>query len=196
MLTLDTPPRISAETGMNALAHGVEAAYSPQRTPEAEALALACIATLAAHLPEVVDEPGDLRARTDVLTGAVLGARCLQNATMGVHHGVAQLLGGRTGMAHGLANAVMLAHALRWNAPAIGDAAWRIGHALGDADDPAGAIDRLRERLGLPGTLEECGVSDDDVDAVVRLSGASGPVKANVRPMSEDDVRALLEAAR
>src|SRR5437868_9393805 len=89
MLTLDTPVRVSAETGMNALAHGVEAAYSPVRTPEAEAIALECIRRIANALPSVVDEPTDPEARAAMLEGAVLGGRCLQNATMGVHHGLA-----------------------------------------------------------------------------------------------------------
>lgn len=195
VLTLDTPPRVSAETGMNALAHGVECAYSPTRTPEAEAVALAAVARIAAALPDVVDDPGDLTARTAMLSGAVLGGRCLQNASMGVHHGLSQLLGGRTGIPHGLANAVVLAHALRFNLDAIGLAAWRIGEALGDPDDPAGAVDRLRERIGLPGRLSDCGVTEEDVEAVARLSQGNRNVQANPRPVSEADALAILRAA-
>src|SRR5204862_1557582 len=82
VLTLDTPPRVSAETGMNALAHGVEAAYSPVRTPEAEAIALEAVRRIAIALPAVVDDPVDPEARASMLEGAVLGGRCLQNATM------------------------------------------------------------------------------------------------------------------
>src|SRR5438477_10175851 len=140
-LTLSTPARVSAETGMNALAHCVECAYSPARTPEAEAVALAGIRRIAAALPAVVDDPGDLTARTEMLAGAVLGGRALQNAAMGVHHGLAQLVGGRTGMAHGLANAIVLSHAMRFNAEAVPDELRRIGEALGEPDDPARAVD-------------------------------------------------------
>lgn len=195
VVTLDTPARVSAETGMNCLAHGIECAYSPARTPEAEAIALACISRVAGSLAEVVDSPGDLAARTAMLEGAALGGRCLQNAGMGVHHGLAQLVGGRTGIPHGLANAVLLAHALRFTAEAVPDAAYRIGAALGDADDPAGAVDRLRERVGLPARLSECGVSDEDLDVVARLSQDNRNVKNNPRPVSEDDARAILAAA-
>src|SRR6202011_333301 len=78
VVTLDTPAQISAETGMNALAHGVESAWSPHRTPEAEAIALDCVRRVSAALPDVVDQPGDVRARTAMLEGAVLGGRCLQ----------------------------------------------------------------------------------------------------------------------
>jgi maleylacetate reductase len=195
VVTLDTPVRVSAETGMNALAHGVECAYSPYRTPESEAIALACVRRIGATLPEVVDHPDDLAARTAMLEGAVLGGRCLQNSAMGVHHGLAQLIGGRTGIPHGLANAIILAHALRWNAEEVADEAWRIGSELGDPDDPAGAVDRLRERIGLPGQLSGAGVTVDDLEAVVRMSTASPSVRTNPRPVTEDDARAILEAA-
>lgn len=197
-LTLDTPPRVSAETGMNALAHGVEAAYSPARTPEAEAVALACVERVAAALPGVVDNPSDLAARTAMLAGAALGGRCLHNAAVGVHHGLAQLLGGRTGIPHGLANAVLLPHAVAFNAEAVPAEVARIARALapGAADaDAAGAIDRLRRRLGLPGRLSEVGVAEDDLDAVARLSQSSPTVAANPRPVTEADARAILTAA-
>lgn len=195
VLTLDTPARVSAETGMNCLAHGIECAYSPARTPEAEAVALACIARVAAALPEVVDSPGDLAARTSMLEGAVLGGRCLQNAGMGVHHGLAQVVGGRTGIPHGLANAVLLAHSLRFTAEAVPAEAYRIGAALGDPDDPAGAVDRLRERVGLPARLSECGVDEAELDVIARLAMDNRNVQNNPRPVSEAEARELLAAA-
>jgi maleylacetate reductase len=195
VVTLDTPARVSAETGMNCLAHGVECAYSPHATPEAEAIALACVTRVAASLPTVVDEPGDLQARIAMLEGAVLGGRCLQNASMGVHHGLSQLIGGRTGIPHGLANAIILTHAVRFNMEAVPEAMARIGNALGDPDDPAGAIDRLRERIGLPGQLSDVGVDDEDLAAVVRMSGGNPSIKANPRPVTEADVEDILSAA-
>lgn len=195
-VTLDLPARVSAETGMNALAHCVEAAWSPVRTPEAEAIALAGVERIARALPEVVAHPGDLTARSAMLAGAVLGGRCLQNASMGVHHGLCQLLGGRTGIPHGLANAVVLAHAIRFNAEAVPDAVARIAAALGaPGGDAAAAIDALRAALGLPGRLAECGVDEDDIEAVVRMAAGNRNVQANPRPVGEGEARAILEAA-
>src|SRR5437588_9860420 len=188
-LTLTTPARVSAETGMNALAHCVECAYSPSRTPEAEAVALAGVRRIAAALPAVVDDPDDLTARTEMLAGAVLGGRALQNAAMGVHHGLAQLVGGRTGMAHGLANAIVLSHAMRFNADAVPDELRRIGEALGEPDDPARAVDHLVRRIGLPTQLSDCGFTDEDLAAVVRLSQSNPGVQMNPRPVPEDDAR-------
>ncbi len=194
-LTVSTPARVRAETGMNALAHCVECAYSPARTPEAEAVALAGIRLIARWLPAVVDDAVDLLARTHMFEGAVLGGRALQNATMGVHHGLAQLIGGRTGIPHGLANALILAEAIRFNAEAVPEEMGRIAEALGRPDDPAEAVAELVGRLGLPRGLSDAGVTDDDIDAVVRLSRADPNVQFNRRPVSEDDARAILEAA-
>ena len=194
-LTTSTPPRVSAETGMNALAHCVEVVYSPHRTPEAEAIGLAGARRIVQALPLVVDDPTDIDVRAAMLEGAVLGGRALQNGTMGVHHGLAQLVGGRTGIPHGLANAVILPHAVRFNADAVPDELRRLGEAIGNADDPAAALAALLTRLGLPTALGECGVTLDDIDAIARMSQANHNVRGNPKPVSEDDARSILAAA-
>jgi alcohol dehydrogenase class IV len=194
-LTLSTPPRVSAETGLNALAHCVEVVYSPHRTPEAEAIGLAGAKRIFAALPLVVDDPDDVNVRASMLEGAALGGRCLQNATMGVHHGLSQLIGGRTGIPHGLANAVILPHAMRFNADAVPDALRRLGEAIGHPDDPASAVASLVQTLGLPDRLGDCGVTLDDLDAVARSAQGNGNVRLNPKPVSESDARDILIAA-
>jgi maleylacetate reductase len=200
-LTLSMPLRVRAETGMNALAHCVEAVWSPRRTPEAEAVALLGISRIASALPAVVTgeghdgDPDDPTALAAMLEGAFLGGRALQNAGMGVHHGVSQLLGGRTKLPHGLVNAVMLSHSVRCNEPAVGEAVAKIGAALGDPDDAAGAIDRLRIAVRLPGTLSEIGVDERELEVVARMAPSNGSVAANPRPLGEADVLALLRDA-
>ena len=194
-LTLSTPPRVSAETGMNALAHCVEVVYSPSRTPEAEAIGLAGARRIVSALPLVVDDPGDVDVRASMLEGAALAGRCLQNGSMGVHHGLSQLVGGRTGIPHGLANAMILPHAMRYNDEAAHDELARLGDAIGAAGDPALAVSDLVKRLGLPSGLGECGVTLDDLDAVARLSQSNHNVRNNIRPVSEDDARGILAAA-
>jgi maleylacetate reductase len=195
-VTLDLPPRVSAETGMNALAHCVEAAWSPARTVEAEAIALAGAARIYRWLPQVVERPADLAARSEMLAGAMLGGRALQNASMGVHHGLSQLVGGRTGIPHGLANAVILAHAIRFNADAVGSVIEGLAAAFGRTDgDAAGAVDDLRARIGLPARLSECGVTREDLEAVVGLSTGNANIGKNPKKVSESDARAILEGA-
>jgi maleylacetate reductase len=194
-LTLTTPPRVSAETGMNALAHCVEVVYSPKRTPEAEAIGLAGAKRIVNALPLVVDDPGDVDVRASMLEGAALAGRALQNGAMGVHHGLSQLVGGRTGIPHGLANAMILPHAIRYNADVAHEELRRLGEAIGAPDDPAGAVADLVKRLGLPSGLGECGVTLDDLDAVARLSQSSHNVRNNIRPVNEDEARGILAAA-
>ncbi|MGH8259998.1 MAG: iron-containing alcohol dehydrogenase family protein [Steroidobacteraceae bacterium] len=195
-LTLDLPPRTSAETGLNALAHCVEAAWSPVRTPEAEAIAYSGAARIFHALPRVVEHPHDLEARTDLLAGAVLAGRALQNASMGVHHGLAQMVGARTGIAHGLANALILAHAVRFNQDAVPEVSARLAMLFGRRDrDAAAALDDLRARIGLPAHLAECGVGRDDIEAVAVMSVANATVAKNPKKVGEADARAILQAA-
>jgi maleylacetate reductase len=193
-LTTSTPVRVSAETGLNALAHCVEVVWSPSRTPEAEAIALAGARRIFAALPLVVDDPGDLSVRAAMLEGAVLGGRCLQNASMGVHHGLSQLVGGRTGIAHGLANAVILPHAIRYNADVVPDAVARLAEALG-VDDLAAAVADLVHRVGLPTQLADCGVTLEDVEAVARQAPGNHNVANNPKPVTAEDALGILTAA-
>jgi alcohol dehydrogenase class IV len=129
-----------------------------------------------------------------MLAGAALAGRSLLNAGMGVHHGLSQLVGGRTGIPHGLANAILLAHSVRFNASEVGEEVARIGDALG-APDAADAIDALRDTVGLPGRLSEVGLEESDLEAVARLSQSNGNVAANPRPVSEADALGILRAA-
>jgi maleylacetate reductase len=190
-VTRSTPPNVSAETGMNALAHCVEAFWSPTRTPEAEAIAAAGARRIVSALPLVIDDPDDTAVRAAMLEGAVLGGRCLQNVTMGIHHGLAQIVGGRTGMSHGLANAVLLAHSIRFNQAGVPDAVARLGDAIG-SDDPAGTIAALLPRLGLPTQLGDCGMTLDDVAAVAAQAARHRTVANNPVPVTEDDAHRLL----
>ena len=182
---------------MNALAHCVEVVWSPSRTPEAEAVALAGAERLVDALPRVVRRPGRPRPPGPTRWPAsMLAGRALPNATMGVHHGLSQLVGGRTGIAHGLANAVILPHAM---------ALQPRGRAR--ARSPRSVVRSARRttrsarssalvvRLGLPTRLSDCGVTDDDLDAVARLAAGNRNVAANPRPVTEADARAILEAA-
>ena len=190
-------PVISAGSGMNCLAHGIECAWSSRRTPEAEAVALACIGRTVQALPAVIDDPEDTDALLRMLEAACLGGRALQNAAMGVHHGLAQLLGGRTGIPHGTANALLLTHTVAFNAadPLLAGPLHRIATALGDPDDPAGAVDRLRARIGLPARLADVGVTVADIEAVAAGAPANANVQNNPRQVTEDDALAILRGA-
>ena len=179
---------------MNALAHCVEAAYSPHRTPEAEAIALAGARTIHSALPAVVADPDNALARTAMLEGAAMAGRCLLNAGMGVHHGLAQLVGGRTGIPHGLANAILLTHAIAFNAEAVPDEVGRLSAALGADARQRGRL-RCERASASPAGCPRSGVDEADLEAVARLSQSNANVGRNPRPVSEADALAILQAA-
>ena len=145
---------------MNALAHCVEVVWSPTRTAEAEAIALAGAADSSTRLPRVVADPTDLDARTDARRAPCSAGRWLHNATMGVHHGLSQLVGGRTGIAHGLANAVILPHAMAFNSRrrARGAGGHRAGHRR--ARRPRRRGRRARGQVGPADGAGDCGVTE------------------------------------
>lgn len=193
--TIDTPVELSAASGMTALGHAVEVVCSPVRTPEAEAVALAAATRLALSLPSIVDDPADIDARTAALSGALLAGRALQNSGRGLHHGLTQLLAARTGELHGAIGAAILSSVVAFNSHEVPDQILRLGAAIGDPDDPAEAIDRLREQLGLTAQLSAMGVDDDVIDAVCRMSEGNADVAANPREAGPDEVRQVIEAA-
>ena len=117
---------------MNALAHCVEAAWSPHRTPEAEAIAPG----RRSHDPLVAAgggrRPGERpRLGPPCSRAPRWRAAACSTPSMGVHHGLSQLVGGRTGIPHGLANAILLTHSIAFNAEAVPDEVGRLSAALG-----------------------------------------------------------------
>ena len=186
-LTLSTPARVSAETGMNALAHCVEVAWSPHRTPEAEAIALAGAARIVDALPRVVDEPDDLGARTDMLQGPILG-RALPAERVdgraprpGPARRWAHRHPPRSGQRHRAAGRHGLQRRRRPRAP------WPSWPTPSAWTTPPRRSAPCRRAVGLPARLGEVGVEEDDLEAVARLSQGNGSVQANPRPVSEDD---------
>ena len=117
-LTLDLPPAITASTGINALAHCVEALYSIKRNPLSTAVATAGVHHIFNALLHCYTHPDHLHARTEMLLGSHLAGLSLASATMGLHHGLCHVLGGTANIPHGIANSIILPHAIRFNADA------------------------------------------------------------------------------
>lgn len=191
-LTLTLPPRIAGPSGMNALAHCVEALYGPGANPVISAIALEGIRALHGSLPSVCATPDDLDARTDALYGAYLAGVALASGGTALHHKTCHVLGGMFDLNHGDMNAVVLGHAVAYNAPAIPELMSRMGGALG-ADDVAGALFDLAVAIGAPTSLAEIGMPEDGIDEAARRVVAEAA--ANVRPPEEPAIRAMLAAA-
>lgn len=188
-LTLSLPPRVTGPSGMNALAHCVEALYAADTSPVTALMAEEGIRSLAHALPAAVRNGMDLDARTGALYGAWLAGASLAAARMGLHHRVCHALGGGFDLPHAETHAVVLPHVAAFNAPAAPDALARAARALG-AEDAAGALFDLAAETGCPRSLREIGLREEDLDtAADRVVETAYP---NPRPFDRDQVRALL----
>jgi alcohol dehydrogenase class IV len=194
-LTLDLPATISAASGFNAIAHAVEALYAPDRNPIVEIMAEQSIAALAAALPAILREPRDLDVRAQALYGAWLAGSVLGMASMGLHHKLCHTLGGAFGLAHAQTHAVVLPYAMAYNAAQTTSAMAAAARAVGasSAGDAAGALFDLGAALGLPRSLAELGLRNDDLDLAAELAAASP--YPNPRPVERDALRLLLQSA-
>ena len=190
-LTVDLPAEVSGPSGMNAMAHCVEALYGPNRSPVSSLMALAGIRALAGALPVVVREPHNIAARSDALYGAWISGLSL-GAGMGLHHNVAHVLGGTFGLPHALAHTLALPHTVAYNHGAVADEMMRLAAALEAKDAPAGLYD-LAQSLGIDMRLSALGFSSDKLDEAAQI--VVEHAGANPRPAEFAPVRALLEDA-
>jgi maleylacetate reductase len=193
-LTVSLPARLTAASGMNALAHCVEGLYGPNANPVTALLAEDGIRRLAAGLEASVRDPGDLAGRTEAMLGAHLAGAVLAVAGVAIHHQLCHVIGGELGLDHAGLNAVLLPHAVGFVTPAVPEEMRRAARALGARHgDAAGALHTLAGRLGAPSSLEELGMPAAELDRVA--AAAAARVAPRPRPASVADLRDLLEAA-
>lgn len=145
-LTLSLPVATSAASGINALAHAVEARYAPDADPMTDLLAAEAIRLLKDALPRIVADPSDVDARTAALRGAWLAGSCLDSVSMGPHHKLCHHLGGKFGLPHAETHAVLLPHVMA-----------HLG--LDDAND----VFELTASLPIPHSLAELGLTEADI---------------------------------
>ena len=191
-LTVSLPPQVAGPSGMNALAHGVEAFYGPGANPISTALAVEGIRDLAAGLPQAVERPEELEGRTQTLRGAWLAGAALAVAGTGIHHQICHVLGGAFGLDHGGMNAVLLPHTVRFVTPAVAQEMARVAAALGAADAATGCFD-LARRIGAPTSLAALGLAGTDLDRAAEL--CAGQLTGRPRSAGVGELRALLGAA-
>ena len=191
-LTLTLPARIAGPSGMNAIAHCVEALYAQDANPIASLMAEEGIRTLAASLPAVVREPRNLEARSDALYGAWLAGACLGQVGMALHHKLCHTLGGTFNLPHAETHTVILPHAAHYNRDAAPEAMKRIARAMA-GDDPPGALWELAKSIGAPLALSEIGMPRAGLEKAALL--ATQNPYYNPRPIRYEDILALLEDA-
>lgn len=206
LLTLHLPPVITASTGINALAHCVEALYSITRNPLSTATALSGIDIITRSLPRCYAHGSDQLARAEMLSGAHLAGVALAHVVMALHHGICHVLGGTAGVPHGIANSIMLPHAIRFNsdteAPVLAQAAEAMGIARGGRDDEEMAEQAARRvyslvgQMHLPQRLRDVGVTEAALPELAQLAFQSRTVQNNPKPIaSAAQLETLLRAA-
>lgn len=192
-LTRTLPVGLTVTSGINALAHAVEALYAPDASPIVSLMAEEGIRALTTALPVLLDAPHDLDARTRAQYGAWLCGCCLGATTMGLHHKLCHVLGGTLDLPHAPTHTVVLPHALAYNQPAVPQAVAALSRALDGADDPARTLWDLAAQLGAPRSLRELGMAEDDIPRVIAQVVADP--YANPVAVTADGLHRLLGAA-
>ena len=191
-LTLSLPAALSATSGLNAMAHAVEALYAQDRNPIVSLMAEEGIAALAKALPGVVANPQDRQARAQAQYGAWLCGICLGSAGMALHHKLCHVLGGTFDLPHAETHAIMLPHTAAYNAPEAREAMHRAARAL-KADNVADGLWALAERVKAPRALKDIGMPESGIEQAVELA-LKNPYW-NPRPLVRADIKALIQRA-
>ncbi|AYG62536.1 maleylacetate reductase [Rhizobium jaguaris] len=191
-LTMTLPVSLSVTSGINAVAHAVEALYAKEANPIISLMAEEGITAIARALPRIHSNLGDEDARADALYGAWLCGVCLGSVGMALHHKLCHTLGGMFNLPHAQMHTAVLPHAIAYNADATPAAMARLGRALGAADPAAGIFD-LAKGLGATMSLKDLGMSDGSVDAAVEQ--AMSNAYWNPRELEKRGLTDLLERA-
>ncbi|WP_116131605.1 maleylacetate reductase [Tropicimonas sp. IMCC34043] len=191
-LTMGLPVEMSGLSGMNAVAHAVEALYCKEANPITSLIAAEGIRALTGALPRIAQDGADREARSDALYGAWLCGTCLGTVGMALHHKLCHAIGGAFDTPHAATHAIVLPHALAYTAPAIPEVMTRLGETLG-CDDPALRLYEIGHEIGAPDGLKALGMPEDGIARIVELS-LRDPYW-NPRPLERDALTRLLEDA-
>ena len=192
LLTLSLPAVISATSGINAIAHCVEALYAEYANPVISLMCEEGIRALGQSLPTIVKEPDNVEARSQACYGAWLAGIALGSVGMALHHKLCHTLGGSFNLPHAPVHTVILPHVTRYNEKAAPEAMARIAKALG-TDDAAGGLFDLARSVGAKLSLQDLGMKESDLDKAAEL--ATTNAYYNPRPVTLVPVRALLQSA-
>jgi maleylacetate reductase len=205
-LTFDLPPELTASTGINAFAHCIEALYSKTRNPLSTAAAKEGVGHIHKSLLRCYQDGKDLAARSNMLLGSHLAGLSLASVSMGLHHGLCHVLGGSAGIPHGIANAIILPHAIRFNADVTAPLLIPAAEAMGLAstgvsqkkvvEELANEISALIRRMNLPQRLRDVEVHEADLPDLARIALQNLTIQNNPRPVTDaNQLEQLLRAA-
>jgi alcohol dehydrogenase len=176
-LTLSQPKALAAATGYDALSHALETLVTTRHTALSECFSRSAWRLVSRGYERMLKQPEDLEARGALLLGAHFGGLAVENSMLGAAHACASPLTSEFGVGHGIAVALMLRHAVRWNRPVAGDRYDELGEKLEDR------LQRMTEAAGLPLTLREVGVGEEALPRLAEEAAAQWPGKFNPRAL-------------
>ena len=202
-VTVSQPAKVTALTGIDALAHALEAYVTSARNPLSQMFAREAWKLLEVNLEKVLANPRDLEARGAMQMGAFLAGTAIENSMLGVCHACANPLTAHYGITHGLAIGIMLPHVIEYNSHVVGSLYGDLAQEAGLPNgSPAATARGLAERLvgymrlaGLPTTLTSCGVARGIFPVLAEEAARQWTARFNPRAVSEGDIQALYESA-
>ncbi len=186
------PVSMTVTSALNAMAHAAEALYATDRTPETIAMAIDGLKAFVDGLPKVLNDPSDLAAREETQRGAWACGTVLGQVDMALHHKLCHTLGGSFDLPHAETHAIILPHAIAYNARAVAKGLQPICDLLG-GDNAGTALHRFAISMNAPTALRDLGLSEADLDRAADL--ATTRPYPNPQPVTRGDIRALLQAA-
>jgi alcohol dehydrogenase class IV len=196
-LTVGMPPAVTAGTGMDALAHCLEAYCAPSYHPMAEGIAVEGLRLVFGNLPTAVANGTDLEARGNMMTAAAMGATAFQKG-LGAIHALSHPIGALYNTHHGTTNGVFMPYVLVFNRPAIEGKIERLAGFLeigGGFDSFLAAILDIRKRTGIPHSLKELGVDGSQEEVIAEMAIVDPTAGGNPVPLTKDGSKKLFEAA-
>jgi maleylacetate reductase len=193
-LTLTLPIQMVVTSGMNAIAHCVEALYAENANPVTSLMAEEGIRALARGIPAAVAQPDDLAARAEAQYGCWLAGMALGMVGMALHHKLCHTLGGSFNLPHAETHTVVLPHVTAYNHSHAPAAVTAVARALGcPVEEVAGRLYDLSAQNGGPTSLAELGFRLEDLDRAAEI--ATRNPYYNPRPLTLAGVRTVLENA-
>ncbi|MER3415911.1 MAG: alcohol dehydrogenase [Gemmataceae bacterium] len=200
LVTMTQPARVTALTGLDALAHAVESYVTRVRNPISALFAREAWRLLSRAFPTVLTDPGNLQARAYMQLGAHLAGMAIENSMLGAAHALANPLTARYGLTHGLAVALVLPSVIRYNELVVSDlyedlAAHLPGQGATPGEKLARYLCRCLDLAQLPSTLREAGVVEADLPLLASWAAEQWTAQFNPRPVGDAELLALYQAA-
>ncbi|WP_250673604.1 iron-containing alcohol dehydrogenase [Paraclostridium ghonii] len=204
-LMVKKPAGLTAATGMDALTHAIEAYVSKDANPVTDAAAIQAIKLISKNLRQAVALGENLVARENMAYASLLAGMAFNNANLGYVHAMAHQLGGLYDMPHGVANAMLLPHVEKYNLISNPQKFADIAEFMGEnidglsvveaAEKAIGAMFKLSKDIGIPASLKEMGVKEEDFEYMAEMALKDGNAFSNPRKGNENDIVEIFKAA-